>query len=54
MLFYVFCMDLRTNSKCYLTQHKLVCFFMTEVDSIYCAVRNGFLYKTYYVPFLKG
>jgi hypothetical protein len=29
-------------------------FFINEVESVYCAVRTESLYKTDYVPFLRG
>jgi hypothetical protein len=29
-------------------------FFITEVESVYCAVRTESLYKTDYVPSFKG
>ena len=40
---YVFCVNLRTNSDYFPIQHKLDV-FITETESIYCAVRTGFLY----------
>jgi hypothetical protein len=42
---YVFCTDLRTNSNfCLINIKRLV--FITEVESVYSAVRAEFLYKT--------
>jgi hypothetical protein len=40
---YVFCVDLRTNSDDFPIQHYLTV-FITETDSVYCAVQTGFLY----------
>jgi hypothetical protein len=36
---YVFCTDLRTNSYYFPIQHLLIDFFVTEKESVYCAVR---------------
>ena len=36
---YVFCMDLRTNSDYFPVQHLLIGFFISEMESVYCAVR---------------
>jgi len=41
------CVDLRTNSKFILYHINLL--FLTDRESVYCAVRCGFLYKTNYV-----
>ena len=41
----MFCMDLGTNSKCCLAEH-LRWVFITEVESVYSAVRTESLYKT--------
>jgi len=40
---YVFCINLRTNSNLCLLEQKLV--FITEMESVYRAVRPGFLNK---------
>jgi hypothetical protein len=41
----MFCTDLTTNSDfCFNNLSRLVC--ITEVESVYCAVRNESLYKT--------
>jgi len=41
---YVFCVYLRTNSDLCQLQHKLIG-FITEMKSVYCAVRTGYLNK---------
>jgi hypothetical protein len=41
---YVFCTDLRTNSNFWLIKHKRLV-FITEVESVYSAVRTESLYK---------
>jgi hypothetical protein len=40
---YVFCVDLRTNSDYFPTQHQLTG-FITQTQCVYCAVRTGYLY----------
>jgi hypothetical protein len=49
---YVFCVDLRTNSDFPL--HKIYLFFLTEMKSVYCAVRTVSLNETDYASSLKG
>ena len=51
--FYVFCVDLRTNSDYFLYSVNLSV-FKTEAKSVYCAVRNGSLNQTDTVSYLKG
>ena len=41
---YVFCVDLRTNSDYFPIQHKRLD-FITETESVYCAVRTESLYR---------
>ena len=45
---YEACVDLRTNSEFLLYHINLL--FLTERESVYCAVPCGVLYKTDYVP----
>ena len=42
----VFCVDLRTNSD-YFPIQQLLIGFITETESVYCAVRTGTLNETY-------
>ena len=50
---YVFCIYLKTNSDLGHLQHKLIC-FITEMKSVYCAVRTGSLNKAVSASSLKG
>jgi hypothetical protein len=43
---YVFYMDLRTNSDFCLIKPQLIVLFITEVETVCCAVRTESLYKT--------
>jgi hypothetical protein len=50
---YVFCTDFRTNSK-FALYHTNRLVFITQVDSVYCAVRTESLFKTDFISFLRG
>ena len=50
---YVFCIYLRTNSDLCHLQHKVIG-FLTEMKSVYCAVRPGSLNKAVCASYLKG
>ena len=50
---YVFCIYLRTNSDLCHLQHKLIG-FITEMKSVYCAVRTGSSNKAVCASCLKG
>ena len=52
-IFYVFCIYLRTNSDLCHLQHKLIG-FITEMKSVYCAVRTGSLNKAVCASSVKG
>jgi len=49
----VFYVNLRTNSDYFSIQHYLIG-FIAEAESVYCAVRTGFLNQTDTVTSLKG
>ena len=50
---YVFCIYLRTNSDLCHLYHKLIA-FITEMKTVYCAVRTGSLNKAVCASYLKG
>ena len=50
---YVFSIYLRTNNDLCHLQHKLIG-FITEMKSVYCAVRTGSLNKAICASYLKG
>jgi hypothetical protein len=51
---YVFCIYLRTDSDLCHLQHKLIVVFITEMKSVYSAVRTGSLNKAVCASSLKG
>jgi hypothetical protein len=50
---YVYCIYITTNTDFCLIPYKLIC-FLTQMKSVYCAVRTESLNKTVYASSLKG